>query len=217
MKVKLLAGAVAALALIAGTAQAADLNANSLKDPASPYTGDNAFSGFYIDGGIGGAVTTTTFDKTIAGSLKPSNYSFSGFAADADIGYRFASGYWRYIVYGNIGGQSITLDNAGVNQNLKYGGGFGIGYVLHGALWSLNTGYSGTQIQGSGVNQTINSWTIMPRVDVPLTKNISAFAATEIDYAPDQTIKGVSFHQLEIYPKVGLSISLGSLAGGSLK
>ena len=206
-----LAGAIA-LVLVASPAGAADLYKGSGSAPTADTFGDNTFAGFYVDAAVGGAVTTTTFDKSVAGSLKPSNYSFSGFSGDADIGYRFANGYWRYIVWGNVGGQSVTLDNSGVNQNLRYGGGVGIGYVLHGVLWSLNTGYIAQTIQGSGVNETINNWSIEPRIDVPLSANLGAFVATEIDYAPSQTIKNVKLEQVEVYPKVGLSLSLGGSA-----
>ena len=213
MRIKALAGAVAALALIAGSAQAADLynNSGGLKDGQAPTPAP--LSGFYVSVLVGGAFSDITDGGT--------NWTPSGVVGRGVVGFdgTLPNG-WLLGLYGEFGGQDTPIfSGSSVSQRLEWGAGVKAGYQIgKSTVLFTRVGYASLELAGSGgFDEYLSGIAVTPGIDYALGGGWSATGEVRIGIYPEQDIKGTAVKNTVIEPTVGITYHFGQQAASSLK
>ena len=180
-----------ALALLAGSASAADL-ATRYPVKAAPIPVQTfSWTGFYIGGNVGWGWADNTYDVTPFGSLVSYSYSpgtGNGFIGGLQAGYnyQFANnvvvGVEADLDWSDIGSSSLVVGGpftgGSISQNIDYFGtirarlGYGIDrflpYITGGAAWAKQ---NFSDFYGNTYNDTKWGWTVGAGVEYAITNN----------------------------------------------
>ncbi|MFG1283846.1 outer membrane protein [Xanthobacter autotrophicus] len=180
-----------ALALLAGSASAADL-ATRYPVKAAPIPVQTfSWTGFYIGGNVGWGWADNTYDVTPFGSVVSYSYSpgtSNGFIGGFQVGYnyQFANnvvvGVEADMDWSDIGSSTLVaggpLTGGEISQNVDYFGtirarlGYGIDrflpYITGGAAWAKS---NFSDFYGSSYNNTKWGWTAGAGVEYAITNN----------------------------------------------
>ena len=202
MKISVLTGAVALLAL-ATSANAADLyKQNGSTKDAPSYTAPFDLSGFYVGAQVGGAWS----DLSVEGTTK----NPSGVAGRGTIGYdaTLPNGFLAGL-YGEFGAQDGQIAGTSVSQRLEWGGGVKVGHQIGSAVAFTKLGYTGLQFTGNGVNEIIDGFAVTPGIDYPLGGGLSFTGEVKVGFYPEQTIKNAKVSDTVVEPSFGLAYHFG--------
>jgi hypothetical protein len=189
----------AALALLSGAANAADLP--GLKD--GPATGSFSWGGAYVSAALGEGFSRVAV-------AEDSVYSAIGIVGRATAGYDMLLGNGFGLgVYGELGGKDIGTSGS-PQQNFTYGGGFKASKSA--GSWQIYTkiGYEGTHFAGVGFDTDLKGVALAPGAELAITRSLAIMIEPRITWNDPVTAGGWKVTATDLSVVGGLTWHVGN-------